>query len=80
MHPGLGGEKTNPIEGKMPSALAGETPATQNKANLPGLARKLEALNPKSETTVVEETKPIYPKRGRRSCSDKTNGKSSSAT
>jgi len=29
-----GFEKTKPIEGKMPSALAGGTPATQNKAKL----------------------------------------------
>ena len=34
-------EKTNPIEGKVPSARAGETPATQNKANRPAVGRKL---------------------------------------
>jgi hypothetical protein len=30
------GEKTKPIESKMLSARAGETPATQNKANREG--------------------------------------------
>jgi hypothetical protein len=41
MYPGFGGEEqsqSKPIEGGTPSTHAGETTATQNKANPPGFS------------------------------------------